>query len=357
MRSLNLDQDTRRGFITGKRILVTGGTGSFGNQIIRQIAPYAPEEIRVFSRDEDKQDTQRHTLRGSGLPITHQLGDVRDMSSVRRAVRGIDIIFHAAALKQVPSCESEVWQAVQTNITGAHHVIEAALQEQVDTMIAISTDKAVEPINAMGMTKALQEKLMLSAALRADRGRVRFACVRYGNVVGSRGSVIPLFHSQLRSGKRVTITDPTMTRYVLTLERAVDLVLDAARECQGGEIFVRDSAASTVGDLASVMVAATAGAEAPVVTGRRPGEKLHETLVSEAESHRAFLLDDVIAVLPETTDRDTYALSRTWKALEPGPRTSENARRLDPGELQKTLEAAGWLAEGRLVSMPVGKGG
>lgn len=282
-----------------RRILVTGGTGSFGHHIVRKLLLLGPREIRIFSRDEKKQwDMQREFHQHNTL--TFIIGDVRDPTSVRTAMRDVEIVFHAAALKQVPNCEQNVLEAIRTNTLGAVNVIESAIAEDVERVIAISTDKAVKPVNVMGMTKALQERLFINANLRLGSRRTRFACVRYGNVVGSRGSVIPLFRAQIEAGGPVTITHPEMTRFLITLSQAIDLVFIAANQSVGGEIFVRKAPSARIVDLAEVMVERLANGREVDIThiGIRPGEKIHEILVSEEESWRTLETDNEFVILP-----------------------------------------------------------
>lgn len=229
--------------VTNKRVLITGGTGSFGHQIVRRLMAEKPAEIRIFSRDEEKQIQMSHDLDvGADYPrkgkLSFVIGDVRNKDSLKRALHDIDIVFHAAALKQVPACEYNVLEAVQTNVLGAQNVIDVAFDCGAERVIAISTDKAVKPVNAMGMTKALQEKMFTSANYYKGSRSTVFTCVRYGNVIGSRGSVIPLFAKQIKKGGPVTVTHPDMTRFVITLEEAIELAFHAGKHAVGGEIFV-----------------------------------------------------------------------------------------------------------------------
>jgi len=282
-----------------KRILVTGGTGSFGHHIVLKLLTLRPREIRIFSRDEEKQwEMQREFHQHNNLAFI--IGDVRDPTSVQAAVRDVDIVFHAAALKQVPSCQQNVLEAVRTNTLGAVNVIEGAIAEDVKCVIAISTDKAVKPVNVMGMTKALQEQLFINANLRLGSRRTRFVCVRYGNVVGSRGSVIPLFKAQIEAGEPVTITYPEMTRFLITLSHAIELVFTAVSRSVGGEIFVRKAPSARIVDLAEVMINHLAhGREVEIRhIGVRSGEKIHEIMVSEEESWRTIETDDDFIILP-----------------------------------------------------------
>lgn len=340
----------RKGLFAGKRILVTGGTGSFGHQIVDRLLDEGPAEIRIFSRDEDKQ-----VRMSEEYGMAHQyprkasmnfvIGDVRNANSVRETMRGIDIVFHAAALKQVPLCEYHVWEAVQTNITGAQNVIQAALEAEVEKAIAISTDKAVKPVNAMGMSKAIQEKLFTAANFhRADK-RTVFACVRYGNVVGSRGSVIPLFRRQIEAGGPITLTDPKMTRFVLTLSEAIDLVFRAAQRSVGGEIFVLKIPAALVSDIAKVMVDSLSPKKKISMNtiGVRPGEKIHEVLISEAESVRTIEVDSTYVILPQIDLGGTKASHRKSKLADFREYTSDKADRLNRKRLRSILVQTGWL--------------
>ncbi len=267
---------------SAKRVLVTGGTGSFGNFVVRRLLNAGVKEVRVLSRDEKKQYDMRVFYQGRP-DLTLVIGDVRHADVIDEAMHGIDIVFHAAALKQVPTCEHHPQEAIKTNVLGAENLVAAALRHRVECFVMISTDKAVKPVNVMGMTKALQERLVLHGNLsRANRG-TRLCCVRYGNVLRSRGSVVPFFRRQLALGQTMTITDERMTRFLLTLNEAIDLVLYAAQSTQGGEIFVRKAPAAKVTDIACVM-ADEAGKPCDYrVIGILPGEKLHEILVSEEE--------------------------------------------------------------------------
>ena len=266
----------------GKRILVTGGTGSFGNFIVRRLLDAGAGEVRVLSRDEKKQYDMRVFYQGRS-DLTFVIGDVRNRASLGEAMKGIELVFHAAALKQVPTCEHFPEEALRTNVEGAANVVDAALEEGVAAFVAISTDKAVKPVNVMGMTKALQERMVLKGNLsRRNRG-TRFACVRYGNVLRSRGSVVPFFRRQLALGQRLSITDLRMTRFLLTLNDAIDLVLYAAENTQGGEIFVRKAPSARVIDIAAVLSAEAGKPLEYDLIGTLPGEKFNEIMVSEEE--------------------------------------------------------------------------
>jgi len=336
---------------TGKHVLVTGGTGSFGHQIVDRLLEEGPAEIRIFSRDEDKQVRMSEEYgMGHHYPrkdmLDFVIGDVRNPESVRAAVRGIEVVFHAAALKQVPSCEYHVWEAVQTNVIGAQNVIQAALEENVEKVVAVSTDKAVKPVNAMGMTKSIQEKLFTAANFHNSGKRTVFTCVRYGNVVGSRGSVIPLFKRQIESGGPLTITDERMTRFMLTLAEAIELVFHAAAKGQGGETFVLKIPAALVTDVADVMIEKLAPSRnIPVqIVGIRPGEKIHEVLVSEAEVTRTVEDESTYIILPQIDLEKTRSFYRQDAKVGFTEYGSDMARRLDKSEIQAMLTRTGWLA-------------
>lgn len=304
-------------FFRGKRILVTGGTGSFGHFIVQALLRLSPKEVRVLSRDEKKQHDMRHFF-GSRTDLRLLIGDVRDYDSVSAAVSGTDIVFHAAALKQVPTCERFPLEAIRTNTLGAANVLRAALKANVSSVVAISTDKAVKPVNAMGLTKALQEKMVLEANRSLERGNTRCACVRYGNVLGSRGSVIPLFRRQLRQKKPLTLTDVEMTRFLLTLGDAIDLVLFAAAHAGGGEIYVRKAPAARLLDLATVVAEKATRELSYEVIGKLPGEKMHEILVSEEETERTQDMGDYYCIWPATSNvrLETLPLSEEYSSKD-----------------------------------------
>jgi UDP-glucose 4-epimerase len=328
--------------LDNKVVLVTGGTGSFGQYTVRELVRRGVEEIRVFSRDEKKQDDMRHEY--SDVPgLRFFLGDVRDPESLRRAMRGVDVVFHAAALKQVPSCEYAPMEAVKTNVLGANNVIEAARDAGVERLIAISTDKAVKPVNVMGITKSLQERLIVAAGL--DESGPTVACVRYGNVLGSRGSVIPLFRSQIRQGKPVTVTVPEMTRFIITLAQATELIFLAAEQACGGEIFVLKGPSATVIDLAEVLVERlSVNVNVPIeIQGIRPGEKMHEVLVSEEEASRTIDNGDSYVILPQLLSQRTQAAYADRERASLAEYTSANTEILSKAELESILDREGWL--------------
>jgi UDP-glucose 4-epimerase len=268
-----------------KILMITGGTGSFGNAVLQRMLNSGLAEIRIFSRDEKKQDDMRTQLKNDR--VSFYIGDVRNLNSVNDAMHGVDYVFHAAALKQVPTCEFYPMEAVQTNVLGAENVMRAAVSNGVKRCIVLSTDKAVYPINAMGMSKALMEKTMIAKSRTSHASGTIFCATRYGNVMASRGSVIPLFLDQILSGKDLTVTDPRMTRFLMTLDDSVNLVLHAFENAQSGDIFVQKSPASTIGDLA-VAMKEIFSSDVPIRTiGARHGEKLYETLLSREERSRA----------------------------------------------------------------------
>ncbi len=268
-----------------KKLLITGGTGSFGNAVLKRFLNTNFEEIRIFSRDEKKQDDMRKVY--NNPRVKFYIGDVREYNSVENAVRGVDYIFHAAALKQVPSCEFFPMEAVKTNVEGTANVLDAAIRNGVKNAVVLSTDKAVYPINAMGMSKAMMEKVMVAKSRTVSEAQLILSGTRYGNVMASRGSVIPLFIDQIKSGKPITITDPNMTRFMMTLEDAVDLVLYAFTNAEPGDIFVQKAPATTIELLATALKELyNAGNEIKII-GTRHGEKLYETLVNREEMTKA----------------------------------------------------------------------
>ena len=280
--------------LTGKTILVTGSTGSFGTRFIETVlAEHDPHSIRIFSRDELKQSEMQLRF-ADERRLRYLIGDVRDLARLRRATRGVDLIVHAAAMKQVPASEYNPFEAVQTNVIGAENIVSAAIDNDVALTIALSTDKAVNPVNLYGATKLCAEKLVTQGNAYAADGPSRFASVRYGNVVGSRGSVIPLFQAQAETGV-LTITDERMTRFWITLDKAVRFVLDSLAIAGGGEVFIPKIPSMRVGDIADAIAP---GAERRVI-GIRPGEKLHELLLTEDESRHAVELPDRYVVMPE----------------------------------------------------------
>jgi UDP-N-acetylglucosamine 4,6-dehydratase/5-epimerase len=267
-----------------KILMITGGTGSFGNKVLKRFLPTDVGEIRIFSRDEKKQEDMRIELNNPKLKF--YIGDVRDYDSIHQAMKGVNYVFHAAALKQVPACEFYPYEAVRTNVLGAENVMTAAIANKVDKVIMLSTDKAVYPINAMGLSKALMEKFMVAKARMQSESETVLCATRYGNVMASRGSVIPLFVSQLKEGKELTVTDPNMTRFLMSLDDSVDLVLHAFEHGRQGDIFVQKAPASTIGDLAQALKELLKLDNPVRIIGTRHGEKLYESLVSREEMAR-----------------------------------------------------------------------
>jgi UDP-glucose 4-epimerase len=313
--------------LNGKKLLITGGTGSFGNAVLKRFLYSDVEEIRVFSRDEKKQDDLRLKYRNDKLKF--YIGDVRDFQSVVNAVRGVDYIFHAAALKQVPSCEFYPLEAVKTNVLGTENVLEAAIQSAVSRVICLSTDKAVYPINAMGISKAMMEKVIVAKA-RTSRETV-ICGTRYGNVMASRGSVIPLFVNQIRDGKPITITDPAMTRFMMTLDDAVDLVLFVFEHGRPGDIFVQKAPGATIATLAKSLVELLGVPQHPInMIGTRHGEKLFEALLSREEMVVAEDLGGYYRVPPDMRDLNygKYFEHGEKRISEATEYTSHNTTRL-----------------------------
>ena len=286
--------------LKGKTILITGGTGSFGRAFVEVLRPRDPKEIRIFSRDELKQEQMR--IEFNDARLSFHIGDVRNRESIDEVMQGVNFVFHAAALKQVPSCDFFPMQAVYTNVNGSHHVVDSAIRNGVEKVICLSTDKAVYPINAMGMTKALMEKVAQAAARATGNGPTVVSVVRYGNVMYSRGSVIPLFVQQIKERKPLTITEPSMTRFLLPLREAVDLVLFAFEQGRQGDILIRKAPACTLADLAKALKAVFQS-EVPVkVIGVRHGEKLYETLATREELRRADDMKDYYRVAMDSRD-------------------------------------------------------
>lgn len=283
-----------------KTLLITGGTGSFGNTVLKHFLHTDIGEIRIFSRDEKKQDDMRKAYSNNKLKF--YIGDVRNMESIREAVRGVDFIFHAAALKQVPSCEFFPMEAVRTNVLGTDNVLTAAIDAGVKKVVCLSTDKAAYPINAMGTSKAMMEKVVIAKSRNVDASETLISCTRYGNVMASRGSVIPLFADQIRDGKPLTVTDPHMTRFLMNLDEAVELVLFAFQNANQGDLFVQKADASSVGDLAIAMKKLFNSDSEIKVIGTRHGEKAHETLLTREERAKSEDLGGYFRVPADTRD-------------------------------------------------------
>jgi UDP-N-acetylglucosamine 4,6-dehydratase/5-epimerase len=320
-----------------KILLITGGTGSFGNAVLSHFLHSDFAEIRVFSRDEKKQEDMRIAFKNDKLKF--YIGDVREYDSVHDALRGVDYVFHAAALKQVPSCEFYPMEAVRTNVIGAENVMRAAIANSVRRCVVLSTDKAVYPINAMGMSKAMMEKVMVAKSRLCDPDRTVLCATRYGNVMASRGSVIPLFLSQLQSGLPLTVTDPAMTRFLMSLEESVDLVLYAFAHANPGDIFVQKAPASTVGDLAEALCDLLRRNNEIKVIGTRHGEKLYESLVSREEMARAEDLGGYYRIPADSRDLnyDKYFVEGETQISQIDDYTSHNTRRLNVTQIKEVL--------------------
>ena len=320
-------------------ILITGGTGSFGQTMAEHLLAKGCPEIRVFSRDEVKQEEMRNRL---GHPaLRFYIGDVRDSQSVSRAMQGVDVTFHAAALKQVPSCEFFPLQAVMTNVGGSNNVIEEACRAGVRAVVCLSTDKAVYPINAMGMTKALMEKLVQASVRAGDSSGTVVSCVRYGNVMYSRGSVIPLFVDQIKSGRQLTVTDPTMTRFMLPLGDAVELVEFALFNSDPGDLFIRKAPAATIGDLGEAIQKLFRKHLEYKTIGIRHGEKLHETLATKEELRRSEDLGDYLRIRVDvrSLNYDKYFVTGDPGEIGVEDYHSGNAERLDVPDIVRLLRS------------------
>ncbi len=320
-----------------KILLITGGTGSFGNTVLKRFLSTDVNEIRVFSRDEKKQDDMRLAINNDKLKF--YLGDVRDYLSIHSALKGVDYVFHAAALKQVPSCEFYPMEAVRTNVMGTENVLNAAIAQKVSRVVVLSTDKAVYPINAMGISKAMAEKVMVAKSRMQNEGETILCATRYGNVMASRGSVIPLFVDQLKSNKEITITDPNMTRFLMSLEDSVDLVLHAFTHAKQGDIFVQKAPASTVADLAEALKELFKKNSSIKVIGTRHGEKLYESLISREEMAHAEDMGRYYRIPADNRDLN-YAkfFSDGEKVVsEASDYTSHNTERLDIPRIKELL--------------------
>jgi UDP-glucose 4-epimerase len=335
-------------------LLITGGTGSFGNAVLDRFLDSDIEEIRIFSRDEKKQDDMRKHYESSKLKF--YIGDVRDYSSLLNATRGVDYIFHAAALKQVPSCEFHPMQAVKTNIIGTENVLEAAIQNNVKRVVCLSTDKAVYPINAMGISKAMMEKVMVAKSRDVDSGKTVICGTRYGNVMASRGSVIPLFVDQIRAGEPITITDPNMTRFMMTLAAAVDLVLYAFEHGNNGDLFVQKAPAATIKTLAHALTKLMGKPEHAVrEIGTRHGEKLYEVLLSREEMASSEDMGDYFRIPPDLRDLNygKFVEQGEQKISHTEDYNSHNTQRLDVAGMQallRKLEFIRALEQGEYIS-------
>ena len=327
-----------------KTLMITGGTGSFGSTVLKHFLDSEVVEIRIFSRDEKKQDDIRHLLQmrypDSVDRVRFYIGDVRDERTIRDAIRGVDIVFHAAALKQVPSCEFYPMEAVKTNVIGTDNVLHAAIDAGVEKVVCLSTDKAAYPINAMGKSKAMMESIIYANA-RNGAGRTTICCTRYGNVMCSRGSVIPLFIDRIKKGQPLIVTDPNMTRVLMNLDEAVNLVCFAFNNANPGDLFIQKAPASTVADLAEA-VQEVFGHTGVQIIGTRHGEKLFETLMTREERLRAEDMGDYYRVHADTRDLnyDKFILKGKVQTMADEAYTSHNTTRLDvPGTVKKIMTA------------------
>jgi len=322
-----------------KILLITGGTGSFGNAVLNKFIDSNIDEIRIFSRDEKKQDDMRRKFQNN--KIKYFIGDVRDESSIDQAMKGVDFVFHAAALKQVPSCEFYPMEAVKTNIIGTENMLNSAIKNNVEKVICLSTDKAVYPINAMGVSKSLMEKVFVAKSRISSK--IKIIGTRYGNVMASRGSVIPLFYDQIKNNNPITITDPNMTRFMMSLDNAVELVLYAFKNGNTGDIFVQKAPSTTIGELAEIMKTIFNSNTKIKNIGIRHGEKIHETLLSQEERIVSEDLGNYFRIPADNRDLnyDKY-FSKGVKAPKSGEFNSFNTRRLEKQELINLLASIGY---------------
>lgn len=328
-----------------KVLMITGGTGSFGNAVLKRFLSTDLREIRIFSRDEKKQEEMRLALNNDKLKF--YLGDVREYGSIHQALKGVDYVFHAAALKQVPSCEFYPMEAVRTNVLGTENLMTAAIANQVKRVVLLSTDKAVYPINAMGISKAMMEKLMVAKARMQTENETLFCATRYGNVMASRGSVIPLFIQQLKEGKPLTVTDPAMTRFLMSLEESVDLVLFAFQHARQGDIFVQKAPASTVADLAQALKELFSPKAEVRIIGTRHGEKLYESLLSREEMAHADDMGGYYRIPADNRDLNynKFFSDGETKISRFEDYTSHNAERLNVEQVKSLLLKLDYIRE------------
>lgn len=337
---------------SNKCLLITGGTGSFGNAVLRRFLNSDIKEIRIFSRDEKKQDDMRQFYQNP--KIKYFIGDVRDRLSIDNAMKGVDYVFHAAALKQVPSCEFFPAEAVRTNVLGCENVLDSAQFHYVQKVIVLSTDKAVYPINAMGMTKALSEKVMVAKSRNLNGSGTVFCGTRYGNVMASRGSVIPLFVNQMKHNQPITVTDPNMTRFMMSLDSAVDLVLFAFENGNNGDLFVKKSPATTIANLAQAIKELYKSESAIRVIGSRHGEKLYETLVNREEMVKAEDLGDFFRIPADTRDLNynKFFTEGTEAVSQVTEYTSHNTQQLNIEETKQLLLTLSFIRQDVLGDQP-----
>lgn len=328
-----------------KVLMITGGTGSFGNAVMKRFLDTDVREIRIFSRDEKKQDDMRKLYRNDKLMF--YIGDVRDLSSVKNAMHGVDYIFHAAALKQVPSCEFFPLEAVKTNVIGTDNVLTGAIEMGVRKVICLSTDKAAYPINAMGISKAMMEKVFVAKSKTVDPNKTLICGTRYGNVMASRGSVIPLFIDQIKNGQPLTVTNPHMTRFMMSLEEAVELVVFAFHHAQAGDIMVQKAPAATIGDLACAIKDLFHANNEIKIIGTRHGEKLYETLLTKEEYVVAIDMGGFYRVPADKRDLnyDKYFIEGDQKLSSDGEYNSDNTERLSMDQLKEKLLSLDYVKE------------
>lgn len=337
---------------SGATLLITGGTGSFGNAVLNRFLETDIKEIRVFSRDEKKQDDMRHEFQAK-MPqvadkIKFYIGDVRDINSVKTAMTGVDYVFHAAALKQVPSCEFFPMEAVRTNVQGTDNVLTAAVDAGVKSVICLSTDKAAYPVNVMGITKALAERTAIAKARNVDDTKTRICCTRYGNVLCSRGSVVPLWIEQIKNGQNITITEPSMTRFIMSLEEAVDLVLFAFENGKGGDLFVKKAPACTIQVLAEAVCELFGGNKDNIrIIGIRHGEKLYETLLTNEECSKSVDMGDFFKVFADnrSLNYDKYFSDGNIERNELTEFNSSNTKLLSVEEVKEKLLELKYIRE------------
>jgi UDP-N-acetylglucosamine 4,6-dehydratase/5-epimerase len=329
----------------GKVLMITGGTGSFGHTVLKRFIETEVKEIRIFSRDEKKQEDMRIALGCD--KVKFYIGDVRDYDSISQAMTGVDYVFHAAALKQVPSCEFYPMEAVRTNVLGTENMLNAAIAKGVSRVVVLSTDKAVYPINAMGISKAMAEKLMVAKSRTIPEGGTVVCATRYGNVMASRGSVIPLFIQQLLDGQEITVTDPSMTRFLMSLEESVDLVLHAFEHGQQGDIFIQKAPASTVADLAQALKELLKKNNPVKIIGTRHGEKLYESLVSREEMAKAEDMGQYFRIPADNRDLNykKYFVEGEQRISEFDDYTSHNTHRLDVEGVKEVLTKLDYVQE------------
>jgi UDP-N-acetylglucosamine 4,6-dehydratase len=331
--------------LKNKVLMITGGTGSFGNTVLKRFLETDVRQIVIFSRDEKKQEDMRIAFRHSKIKFV--IGDVRNYHSVSQAMRGVDFIFHAAALKQVPSCEFYPMEAVRTNVIGTENVVNAAIANNVSRLVLLSTDKAVYPINAMGISKAMAEKVIFAKSRDIPDGGTVMCATRYGNVMASRGSIIPLFIEKIKAGQPLTVTDPNMTRFLMSLEDSVDLVMHAFQHGQQGDIFVQKAPASTIGDLATALTKVFSGNGDVKIIGTRHGEKLYESLLSREEMAKGEDLGRYYRIPADDRDLnyDKYILEGKPDANHVDDYTSHNTERLSIEQIMRLLMTLDYVRE------------